>query len=121
VTTPRCSLGRRFQSFRDAARGIRVLFEQHNARIHAVAALVVIGAGVALEVSRSDWLALAIAIGLVLTTEALNTGLELLADASVPDHHPLVGKAKDVAAGAVLLAALTAAAIAALVFGDKLL
>jgi diacylglycerol kinase len=121
VTTQSFSLRRRLQSFRDAARGLRVLSEQHNARIHAVAALAVIAAGVALEVSRVEWLALAFAIGLVLSVEALNTGLELLADATVPERHPLVGKAKDVAAAAVLLSAVTAAAIAALVFGDKLL
>jgi len=121
VTTQRFSLRRRLESFRYAARGIVVLSGQHNARIHASAVIAVIAAGAAFQVSRLDWLALVLAIGLVLTAEALNTGLELLADAAVPERHPLVEKAKDVAAGAVLLSAVTAVAVAALVFGPKLL
>lgn len=121
MTTHRFSFRRRLESFRHAAHGLSVLLGQHNARIHVVAGLSVIAAGAALEVSRGDWLALVFAMGLVLTAEALNTGVELLADAAVPERHPLVGKAKDVAAGAVLLAATTATAVAALVFGPKLL
>ncbi len=121
MTTQRSWLGRRLDSFRHAARGLTVLWEQPNARIHALAALLVIAAGLTLEISRVDWLAIALSIGLVVTAEALNTGLELLADAAVPERHPLVGKAKDVAAGAVLLSAATAVAIATLVFGPRLL
>ena len=98
-----------------------MLFGQPNAKIHALAAVLVIALGLVLGVSRFDWLALATAIGLVFTAEALNTGLELLADAAVPERHPLIAKAKDVAAGAVLLSAATAVAIALLVFGPKLL
>ena len=52
----------------------------------------------------------------VWSAEALNTALEFLADAAKPEYHPLVKKAKDVAAGAVLIAALGAAVIGALVF-----
>jgi diacylglycerol kinase (ATP) len=58
----------------------------------------------------------AIAIVAVWTAEALNTALELLGDAAAPDPHPLVGQAKDVAAGAVLISAIGAVVIGALVF-----
>jgi diacylglycerol kinase len=121
VTTPRFSIRRRIQSFRDAFRGIGVLATQHNAWVHALATLVVVAAGMHFDVSRLDWIALVLAITLVFVTEALNTGLELLADAAVPERHPLVGKAKDVAACAVLLSAVGAVVIGALVFGPKLL
>lgn len=121
MSTQRFSIRRLLESFRYAARGLTVLSGQTNARIHGASLIAVIAAGAALEVSRMDWMALVFAIGLVFTAEALNTGLELLADAAVPERHPLVAKAKDVAAGAVLLAATTAVAIAALVFGPKLL
>ena len=60
------------------------------------------------------WVALVVtAGGLVLALEAVNAAIEYLADALHPDHHPLVGAAKDVAAGAVLIAGLTAVVVAA--------
>jgi diacylglycerol kinase (ATP) len=121
VTTRRFSLLRRLQSFRHALRGLGVLATQHNAWVHALATLVVVAAGIKFDVSRLDWIALVIAIALVFATEALNTGLELLADAAVPERHALVGKAKDVAACAVLLSAVGAVVIAALVLVPKLL
>ena len=121
MTTQPFSPARRLESFRYAGRGLLVLCAEPNAAIHALATLLVLTLGFVLEVSRVDWLALVFAIGLVFTAEALNTGLELLADAAVPEPHPLVGKAKDVAAAAVLLSAATAVAVASLVFAPKLL
>ena len=64
---------------------------------------------------------LAVAIALVWAAECLNTAVESLADATSPDHHPLVGRAKDAAAGAVLCAAIGAAVIGLLVLGRPLL
>ena len=58
---------------------------------------------------------------MVWAAEAANTALEFLADAVSPERHPLVGKAKDVAAGAVLIAAIGAAAIGILVIGPHVL
>lgn len=60
-------------------------------------------------------------IALVITAEALNTAVEELADALHPDEHPGIGRAKDVAAAGVLVAALLAAVVGALVFAPKLL
>jgi diacylglycerol kinase (ATP) len=94
---------------------------QHNAWIHAAATLVVVGLGLVLGVSRLEWALLALAIGAVWTAEGLNTALEWLCDVASPDHHPLVGKAKDVAAASVLLAAAASALVGILVLGPPLL
>ena len=67
-----------------------------------------------------EWGLLVLAIGLVWTAEALNSAVEFAVDLASPDYHELAGKAKDVAAGAVLLAALTAIAVAACVFGPRI-
>ena len=97
-----------------------MLASQHNAWIHAVATVVVIALGFAFRVSRLEWLALILAIVSVWTAEALNTAFEFLCDAASPEFHPLVQKAKDVAAGAVLICAVGAAVIGALVLGPQL-
>ena len=111
------SVAGRLRSFVYAARGLQlVLATQHNAWLHALATLVVVGAGAALGVAPLEWLALSLAIALVWTAEAFNTALELVCDAARPEFHPLIQKAKDVAAGAVLLSALGALAVGVLVF-----
>ena len=111
------SVGARLRSFVYAGRGVRtMLVSQHNAWIHAVATTVVIASGVTAGVSRVEWMALVLAIASVWTAEALNTAFEFLCDVASPEFHPLVEKAKDVAAGAVLVCAIGGAAIAALVF-----
>ncbi len=111
------SIGARLASFRHAASGLRtLLLEQHNCRIHLVATMLVVTLGVFLGISRYDWMALLLSIGLVWTAEALNSALEYLSDAAVPQQHPLIGKAKDSAAAAVLISALLAVAVGWLVF-----
>lgn len=112
------SLGARLRSFVYAGRGVRtMLVSQHNARIHAVATMVVVAGGVATKLDRYEWIAVVLAIVSVWTAEALNTAFEFLCDVASPEFHPLVERAKDVAAGAVLIAAVGAVAIAAFVFG----
>lgn len=114
-------LAERAASFRFALRGLAALAREPNARIHAAAALAVIVLAAALGVGRHDGALLALAIGLVLAAEALNTALEALADHVAPGVHPLVARAKDIAAAGVLLAALTAVAVGLLVFWKPLL
>ena len=110
-------LSRRIAAFGHAFRGIATLVrETPHAQFHLLATIGVIVLGVYLQVSRSDWQALVLAIALVWLAEGMNSALEYLADAAVPEQHPLVAKAKDVAAGAVLLCAGFAIVIAALVF-----
>jgi diacylglycerol kinase (ATP) len=117
VATSKFSIGARLRSFVYAGRGIRtMLASQHNAWIHAGATLVVVAGGLAFGVNRVEWLALIFATVSVWTAESLNTALEFLCDVASPEFHPLVEKAKDVAAGAVLICALGAAATGAIVF-----
>lgn len=108
---------KRIASFGYAFEGLAVMLRtQPNAWIHSSATLVVVGLGAWFDLPREDWVLLVVAITVVWLAEALNTGIEFLADAAVPDPHHLIKHAKDVAAGAVLLASVGAAVIGALVF-----
>jgi diacylglycerol kinase (ATP) len=78
-------------------------------------------AGAVLGLSRLEWCAVVLAVVAVWTAEALNTALEFLVDLASPELHPLAGKAKDAAAGAVLVTAAGAVVIGLLVFGPHLL
>ncbi|MFP6605363.1 MAG: diacylglycerol kinase family protein [Myxococcota bacterium] len=112
----------RIRSFRHAGNGLRVLVSgQHNAWIHATLTGVAIGLGFALRISGLEWCAIVIVIALVWVAEGCNTALELLADAAVPERNEKIGQAKDTAAGAVLVAAIAAATVAAIVFLPRLL
>ena len=111
------SLAGRARSFRSALAGMRVLVgSQRNAWIHVAATVAVTALGLYLGLSAAQWALVAVAVASVWTAEAINTALELLADAVAPELNPLIGKAKDVAAGGVLIAAIGAAAIGLLVF-----
>lgn len=108
----------RLHSFRYALAGLRtLLLTQHNAWLHAAATAVVVVAGLVLGVSLAEWCWLVLAMTLVWMAEALNTALEFLADAVTQEFHPLILQAKDVAAAAVLIAAIGALVIGLLVFG----
>lgn len=116
------TLSGRIQSMRYAVRGIRLMLRsQHNAWLHAVASCCVLMVGGYYILSAAEWCWIALAIMAVWTAEALNTALELLADVASPEFHPLVEKAKDVAAGGVLLAAFGSVIIGLLVLGPHLL
>lgn len=112
---------RRCKSFGDAARGVRILVAtQAHARIHLAAAAGVALAAWLLDVSALEWCALLLAIALVWASEAINTAIEFMVDLASPKYHPLAGKAKDAAAGAVLLAAVLAALVGVIIFVPKL-
>ncbi len=118
----RFSLTERLRSIQYALRGIGVMLRsQHNAWIHALASVVVVAAGLYFQVGRGEWLALTLAIVAVWSAEALNTAFESLCDVASPEFHPMVERAKDVAAGAVLIAAIGAVFIGLLVFGPRVL
>lgn len=92
-----------------------------NARVHLFATTIVVGLGTWLELPRADWVWLTAAISSVWTAEALNSAIEALANRVSSQHDPLIGKAKDLAAAAVLIAALGAAAIGLIIFVPRLL
>ncbi len=116
------TLSGRIQSFRYASRGIRLMLRsQHNAWLHAIASCLVGILGGLLVLSAAEWCWIVLAVMAVWTAEALNTALEFLADVASPVFHPLVEKAKDVAAGGVLVAAVGSILIAFLVLGPHVL
>lgn len=93
---------------------------QTNSWVHLLAAALVAGLAVVLGLRGPELAVLVLAIGLVLTAEAFNTALEALVDLASPGLHPLAKVAKDVSAGAVLLAAACAAVVGLIVLGPPL-
>lgn len=116
------SIKKRLESFRYAFRGITTLLKhEHNARIHLAAAILAVAAGGWLGISANEWIAITICIGSVFALEAVNSAIERLADFVSPDFQELIGQAKDIAAGAVLFAAIAAAITGLIIFIPKIL
>jgi diacylglycerol kinase len=113
---------KRLQSFGYAFRGVAILLRsQPNARIHLLAALIVVVLAYSLECSHTEWAILLLTIGTVFTAEAFNTALEFLTDLVSPEYHELAGKTKDVAAAAVLFTAIIAIGVAIFIFLPKII
>ncbi|NBI17336.1 diacylglycerol kinase family protein [Neglecta sp. X4] len=111
-----------FHSFRDAGRGIgSCLRTERNMRVHLGACVLVVLLAAWLGVGREEWACLLLAMGMVTAAEAVNTAIEGLCDFIEEGHNAQIGKIKDIAAGAVLLAAVFAAAVGAVVFLPRLL
>ena len=98
-----------------------MLSTQHNAWIHAASTVAVVAAGFYFKLTKADWSWIILTIISVWTAEALNTAFEFLTDVASPEFHPLAEKAKDVAAGAVLITAIGSVVIGVVVFGPYLL
>ena len=112
----------RLRSIKHAWAGLAtMLADEHNARVHLAATVLVIILGTVLNIDAMEWLILIIVIALVWITEALNTALENLADHVSPEHNVLIGKCKDVAAAAVLIASACALICGAIIFIPRLL
>jgi diacylglycerol kinase (ATP) len=111
------SPGSRLKSFSHAFRGLWTLFrDEPNARIHLVAAMVAVGLGLYLGITRMEWVAILGVIALVFSAELINTAIEQLADVVSPEFHPKIKKAKDMAAAAVLVLAALSIGVACFVF-----
>ena len=109
------------ESFNFAFEGvIHVLRTQRNLRIHFAIAVAVLVAAVAVGVGRLELMALLIAISFVLIAEMLNSALEAGIDVATTSFDPLAKLAKDIAAGAVLIATVNAVAVGYLVFSDRI-
>ena len=122
LPTMKKSVIARLRSFACALQGMRhLVLTQANARLHLLAAFLVCAAGAYLGLGRAEWVWVTVAIVLVWSAEAFNTALEQLADALHPEQHPGIGRAKDMAAAAVLIAALGAAVIGMLIFVPHLI
>jgi diacylglycerol kinase (ATP) len=113
----RVDVRRTLYSFRHAGRGFAWAFSsQANVRVHLVAAAVVLVAALLLRFSSIEFVGLVLCFAIVIAAELFNTALEVLIDYAWPEHHPMIGRAKDVAAAAVLVAAVGAALVGVLLF-----
>ena len=113
---PPGSFRREVASFGWAVQGLLVaLASERHLRFHAAATVVVVALAALLPLSRWERVVLALAIGLVWVAELANTAVERLVDLVSPEHHPVAGAVKDIAAAAVLVAAVASAVVGLLV------
>lgn len=113
-------LGRFLLGFSHAGRGVALAGRQRNFRVHLVATGAVLLLGAGLGVSPLEWALLILCIFWVLGMEAMNSALEALANRVCREPDPLIGQAKDLAAGAVLLSALGAAGVGLVILLPRL-
>ena len=110
-------LSERLESFRHAFRGILALISyEHNFRIHLVILTAVILAGLCFGISVTDWLAIISVSALVLVSESFNSSVEYLSDALRPEPDERIRNAKDIAAAAVLIAAISSIITGLIIF-----
>jgi diacylglycerol kinase len=107
-------------STRYALRGLRFLLEERNARMLLAGTVLTVAAGLYFKLAPLEWCAVLLAMTALWVAEGLNSALERLTDLVSPGFHPLAGKAKDIAAGAVLIALLAAVSIGIVIFGPRL-
>jgi len=113
--------GNLIESFGHALEGLSyVVRHERNARIHSVMAGLVVALGIWLKITPLEWALIMAAIALVFAGEMLNTVVELTLDLVMPDENPLAKHAKDVAAGAILVASAAAAVIGLIILGPPL-
>ncbi len=109
------------KSFTYAWTGIKSCFEsESNFRIHLFAAIAAIIASVLLNISAAEWIAVCFCIAFVVTMEMINTAIEKLCDVVHEEVHLAIKKVKDIAAGAVLIAAIFSLITAAIIFLPKI-
>ncbi len=110
-------LGKRIKGGGYAIKGTWLLLRyEPSIQVQAFIALGVTFAGIYFEISKTEWLFQFLAIGLVMSIEGINTAIEGIANFVHPDFHSKIGKIKDVAAGAVFIAALIAVIIAGFIY-----
>lgn len=122
MKTKKFSLKSRFGSFKFAFDGLLFLLKnEHNSRIHLLAAIAVIILGIIVKLNQIEWALMTIVIGLVFLAELLNSSIETLADLISPEWNELIKRAKDYSAAAVLISAIMAMIAGGLIFIPKLL
>ncbi|MEN2465012.1 diacylglycerol kinase family protein [Ornithinibacillus sp. FSL M8-0202] len=107
--------------FTYALNGLKEVFQsEHNFRLHMLSIVLVVIAGCYFDIDTIEWLAVIIVMGLVVTTEMVNTAIEEIINYVKPEIHPAAKKIKDIAAGAVLIASLTALIVGVVIFIPKI-
>jgi diacylglycerol kinase len=115
------SIRSRLQSFVYAFNGLKIMLRgEHNSRIHLLAAIIVIIAAWMVNVSSTEWLLLIVVIGSVFVAELFNSALEYLADQVSSEKNAGIKRAKDLAAAAVLVSALTALVVGCIILLPKI-
>lgn len=110
------------ESFKFALQGIIYTIKtQRNIKIHLIVGIIVFLTGLKLKLSNIEWCIIIITVNTVIFAEMVNTAIEKTIDLYTEDIHPLAKTAKDVAAGAVFISAISAVIIGVLVFGSKLI
>lgn len=111
----------RFKSLGFALKGaIKLITTEHSVMVQFSVALLLIFAGFYYNITSTEWLIQTLAIGLVLSIEGINTAVEKVADFIHPEFHERIGFIKDIAAGAVFFAAMTAIAVGCIIYIPKL-
>lgn len=111
----------RFKSIGFALKGaIKLITTEHSVMVQFCIAVLLTVAGCFLHISREEWMFQTLAIGLVLSIEGLNTAVEKVADFIHPEFHQKIGFIKDIAAGAVFFAAITAISIGCFIYIPKI-
>lgn len=112
---------KRIQSFKYAGKGVaKVAVSEVNFLIHLAAAAFVTVLGFYFSLAPLEWAAVLLCFGLVLSAEAMNSAVERVVNFISPGRHELAGEIKDIAAGAVLIAAASAALVGAVIFIPKI-
>ncbi len=115
--TPKHTL---FKSFLFAFKGVALILKERNFIIHLIAAITAVALGFIFTISINEWLAIIICISMVLCLEIINTSIEKTIDLLHPQMHPKAGAIKDLAAAAVLIAAITAVIVGLIIFVPKI-
>lgn len=100
---------------------IKLITTEHSVMVQFSIGLLLIVAGIYFNITMTEWMFQTLAIGLVLSIEGLNTAVEKIADFIHPNYHEKIGFIKDIAAGAVFFAAMTAIAIGLMIYVPKFL
>ena len=111
----------RIKSIGFATKGLWLLARSEaSVQLQLGMAILVTIAGFYFNISSTEWMFQFLAMGLIIATEGLNTAIEKLADYVQPDFEPKIGVVKDVAAGAVLIAAFSASAVGLIIYLPKI-
>ena len=116
------SIIKRLKSFSYAFNGMKILIkEEHNARIHLFATIIVLLAGFVFRISTNEWIAIILSIGFVISLEIINSAIENIADFISPEKNEKIKKIKDLSAAGVLISAITSFVIGLIIFVPKIL
>ncbi len=122
LDTKKFSLIKRAKSFSHAGRGLWIFLKTtHNAWIHIVVFVAAVFFAIYFKITHNEWIHLILTGGSVIAAEAFNTAIEIDIDLTSPEYHPYAKDTKDVAAGAVLISAITALVVGVMIFGQYIL